>query len=415
MTEAKQIVIIGAGIAGLTAALELARMGVRAYVVEKGPFFGGHAAHFACKATDRCLKCNNCLVEACLKEISDEKSIRILTGTYVQTIARNGKRFNVALHSQPPWIDPEKCTDCGLCYEKCPEVPQGAMLMAPSHHIHPFYAIDRDYCTHSRGKVENICQSVCPEGAIDLDKKEATLQIEADGIILATGYDPFDPEQNKRFNFSRFRNMVTGMDLEKMLRTRGQVFRPSNGDSPETLAFIQCVGSRDVHLNRDYCSRVCCGYALRMALRIAHEHPEIQTTFFYMDIQNFGKDFDRYYRQAKNSIRLIRGMPGDFYASDNERILLSYYDEAAQKQISEVFDMVVLSVGMSPGTSNPHFKDMLGLKQDEDGFLLSPDETGDNGIVVAGSAEGPMDITETITHAKRAALEMARHLGIVGK
>lgn len=397
----------------MTAAKELSRMGSGVLLVEKGPLFGGHAAYLACKATDRCLKCNNCLVEERLKEISEESRIDIRLRTEVEEIEINGERFSISLRSGPKLIDPEKCTNCGICFEKCPETDQGAIIMAPSHHIHPFYAIDPLKCAYFRQKKEGICQSVCPEGAINLNEKEEFLNLEVDGVVLATGFQPYDPEENKRFNFGRYMNMVTGMDMEKILRLKGDIFRPSDDSTPENMAFIQCVGSRDAHLDQDYCSRVCCAYALRMALRIGHEHPEIQITLFYMDIQNFGKDFDRYYREAREKIRLIRGLPGDFYASDNDRISISYYDEKTQKPVSDDFDMVVLSVGMMPSASHPFFKDILGLPLDKDGFLSMPEGFGNKGIVIAGSAEGPMDVAESISHAKRAGLEMARFLGIL--
>lgn len=413
MVNNKQVLVIGGGIAGLTAAKELSCMGIGVVLVEKGPFFGGHAAYLACKATDRCLKCNNCLVEELLKEISEESQVDIRSRTEIEKIEKNGERFRVSLRSGPKLIDPEKCNNCGICFEKCPEKDQGAIIMAPSHHIQPFYAIDPLKCTCFRQKREGACQSVCPEGAINLNEKEVLLDLEVDGVVLATGFQPYDPEENKRFNFGRYRNMVTGMDMEKILRLKGDIFRPSDGSTPENIAFIQCVGSRDTQQDKDYCSRVCCAYALRMSLRIAHEHPEIQITLFYMDIQNFGKDFDRYYREAREKIRFVRSLPGDFYASDNDRISISYYDEKTQKPVSNDFDMVSLSVGMMPSASHPFFKDIPGLSLDADRFLSIPEGCGNKGIVIAGSAEGPMDVSESISHAKRAALEMARFLGIL--
>ena len=410
MSKKKQVLVIGAGMAGLTAAQELARMGVHVLLIERRPFMGGHAAHLTCKATDTCAKCNYCLVQARLKETSRDKGFELRLRTEVESIEPSGKMFQVSFRSGPKFIDPEKCTDCGLCYEKC---PAGAIMTAPSPHLHPFYAIDPSKCTDLQEKEKQFCQSVCPEGAIDFDEKEDTGGRQVDGILVATGYEPFDPGEIKRFNFQQFKNVVTEMDLERILRLQGEVYRPSDNAHPESMAFVQCVGSRDPHLNHDYCSRVCCGYALRMALRIIHFHPQIQITLFYMDIQNFGKDFERYYEEAKNSIRLIRGLPGDFYPAGNDAISLSFYDEDTRRTITNDFDMVVLSVGIAPSASHGFFRDMLGLSLDEDGFLASPQQAQDRGIFVAGSAEGPMNVSESITHGKRAALEMARYLGVV--
>jgi heterodisulfide reductase subunit A len=411
----KKVLVIGGGIAGLTAAQELAHLGIDVVLIEQGPFIGGHAAHLACKATDRCLKCNGCLVEERLKAVSEEAGFQIRLRTRPENIERKGEKFKITLRSGPHLIDPEKCTDCGLCFERCPEARHGAILAGSSHHQHPLYAIDPLRCTYFQGGGEGQCRSICPEGAINLDEKEETYDLEVDGVLVATGYRPFDPEENRRFNFGRFKNMVTGMDLDKMLRQEGDILRPSDGMHPGTMAFIQCVGSRDSHLNHDYCSRVCCGYALRMALRIVHDRPETRITLFYMDIQNFGKDFDRYYEEAEESLRLVRGLPGDFYASDNDRISVSFYDKESQKTLSDAFDMVVLSVGMMPSASNPFLGGIPGLSLDEDGFLCLSGGAKNRGIVIAGSAEGPMDISEAISHAKRATLEMAEGLGIVQK
>ena len=410
MAKKKQALVIGAGIAGLTAAQELAQMGVHVLLIERKPFIGGHAASFTCKATDKCAKCNYCLVQDRLKQTSSDSAFEVKLRTEVETIERNGRMFQFSFRSGPRIIDSEKCTDCGLCYEKCPE---GAIITAPSPHIHPFYAIDPLKCTNLQEKEKRSCQSVCPEGAINFDEKEEIGSRQVDGVLLATGYEPFDPGEINRFNFQQFENMVTEMDLEKLLRLKGDIYRPSDNAPPKSMAFIQCVGSRDPHLNHDYCSRVCCGYALRMALRIIHVHPQIQITLFYMDIQNFGKDFERYYKEARNSIRLIRGLPGDFYPGDNGTISLSFYDEETRRTITEDFDMVVLSVGITPSASHGFFKDMLGLSLNMDGFLTAPKQAQNEGIFVAGSAEGPMNISESITHGKRAALVMARYLGVV--
>ena len=407
---AGSVLILGGGIAGLTAAQELARMRVGVHLIEKGPFIGGHAANLTCKATDRCIKCNHCLVEERLKEISLKGGFEIGLLTEVEALERNGKKFQVSFRAGPKLIDPGKCTDCGICHEQCPE---GAILTAPSPHLHPFYAIDLSKCIGLQCEEKRSCQSACPEAAINLDEKEAVFNRQVDGVLLATGFKPFDPGEIKRFNFHHFENMLTEMDLERILRLKGDVYRPSDNSPPKNIAFIQCVGSRNPHINHDYCSRICCGYALRMALRIIHAHPEIQITLFYMDIQNFGKDFDRYYDEAKNSIRLIRGLPGDFYPAGNDNISVSYYDENTRRTTTEDFHLVVLSVGITPSPSQSSLKDMLGLSLNKDGFFSRPEQAREKGVFIAGSAGGPMDVSESITHGKRAALEMAKYLKIV--
>jgi heterodisulfide reductase subunit A2 len=412
--ENTSVLVVGGGIAGLTCAWELSLAGAGVLLVEKGPFIGGHAANLACKATDRCLKCNDCLVEERLKAVSLDRSFDIRVGTDVVDVERTGKRFSVCLMSEPRLIDENACIDCGLCAKECPEA--GAIVRAPSPHIHPFYAIDRSTCRHFNGRECGACLSACPEKAVSLEGETKSWSVEVDGLVVATGFQPFDPREKRSYNFDHFSNMVSAMDLEKMLRSEGRVARVSDGSAPANLAFIQCVGSRDMRLNHEFCSRVCCGYALRMGLKVVHDAPGTEVTVFYMDVQNFGKDYDRYYGEAQSAMRLIRGLPGDFYAADGDRVSLSYFDEGVGKTVSEAFDLVVLSVGIMPGDSNSFFRDKLGLHLNEDGFLTLHGFNGDSGIVIAGTSEGPMDVSEAISHAKGAALDMAGYLeGISAK
>ncbi len=404
--------VVGGGIAGLTAGEELAKRGVKVVLIEQSPFVGGHAANLTCKATDRCLKCNNCLVEERLCEVFLKKPYDIRVLSEIVDIRNVGNRLVLSGRSQPPAIDGARCTQCGLCFEKCRTVSTGAVLRAPSHHIDPYYVIDRSRCVDAcKDQEKSPCASVCPEGAITLTGLETSWRLDVDGVILATGYMPFNPEVQSRYGFRKLKNMITGMDLERMLGRAEGIGRVSDGRLPEKVAFVQCVGSRDARLNHEYCSRVCCGYALRMGLKIVHTHPEIEVTVFYMDIQNFGKDYDRLFDEASRKLKLIRGLPGDFYGVDDERVRLSYYDEAAGQTISRPFDLVVLSVGIAPAGTNVFFAERLGLGQNEDGFLMQAQGTNRKNVVIVGTAEGPMDVSECVTHAKRAALELLTRLG----
>ncbi len=413
--EKKTVLVIGGGISGLTAARDLCRRGIKAVVVEKGGFAGGHAAHFACKATESCVGCNGCLVEDTLRRVAEEGEVEIRLKTRVTDLKRVGPRFFVSLTSGPAWIDPEKCTDCGTCYSECPDAGNGAMERAPSPHHHPFYVIDPAHCGCSGRGTRPVCETVCPEGAVSFDREEESWSVEVDGIILATGYEPFDPRGTGRYGFSRFENMITGMDLERMLREKGRILRVSDGSPPRRIAFVQCVGSRDARRGREYCSRVCCGYALRMALKIVHDDPRSEVTVFYMDIQNFGKDFRRHYAEAREKLHLRRGLPGDFDLSEDESISVTSFDEESGSPITESFDMVVLSVGMTPPGGEGLLVENLELSRGPDGFLEAPlEEDGGAPVVIAGAAEGPMDISESISHAKRAVLEIMQSLDRTG-
>lgn len=402
----RSVLVIGGGIAGLSAAWELSRLGVHALLIEQGPFIGGHAAHLTCKATERCLKCNGCLVEDRLKAVSEERPFDIRVGTELISAERRGAGFIVSVRSGARWIDPEKCTDCGKCFDAFPHL----VIRAPTHHARPAHALDL-------GRIESldpeelvVLRAVCPQGAVDLTAKETEWSAEVGGVIVASGYQPFDPKALPRYGLGRLEGVLTGMDAERMLREEGRIVLGEDGGAPEKIAFVQCVGSRDPRVGREYCSRVCCGYALRMGLRIVHEVPETQVTVFYMDIQNFGKDFERHFEEARSRLRLLRGLPGDYYLSQNGRVSVGYFEEKGGTTVKEDFDLVILSVGMSPAGSNPSLAEKLGLGLSEGGFFVGGRGQPAPGVVIAGSAEGPMDVSETISHAKRAALEMAAYL-----
>jgi heterodisulfide reductase subunit A len=408
----RSVAVVGGGVAGLTAAEALAKRDVKVVLIEQGPFVGGHAAHLTCKATDRCLKCNNCLVEERLRETFQGKTFEVRAWSEILDIERVDDRFVLAGRSRSPGVDGTRCTRCGLCVERCPALSSGALLRAPSHHIEPFLVIDRSRCIDScKDPACGVCASVCPEGAIDLSVLDTSWQLEVDGVVLATGYTPFNPEEQSRYTYRKLRNMITAMDLEQMLGSAQGIGRISDGRMPGNVAFVQCVGSRDARLGHEYCSRVCCGYALRMGLRIVHAHPEIKVTVFYMDIQNFGKDYDRLFGEASKNLELIRGLPGDFYGVEDERVRLSYFDEVGGQTVAQPFDLVVLSVGITPPSSNFFFEAKLGVGRSEDGFLMRSQAMENKNVVIVGTAEGPMDVSECITHAKRAALDLLAQLG----
>jgi heterodisulfide reductase subunit A len=236
-----------------------------------------------------------------------------------------------------------------------------------------------------------------------------TGSLAVDAVVVCTGYEPFDPRMRPHYNFGILKNMVTAIDAEKMLREKGSFTRPTDGLVPRSVAFVQCVGSRDARLGHQFCSRVCCGYAIRMGLKIVHEHPGTMVSVFYMDIQNFGKDFERYHEKAKGVLRFIRGLPGDFYATRNDAIRISFFSEETGMTAAEDFDLVVLSVGMMP-CSEKLLRDDLGLAFDADGFLMGPKDDLHAGVFVAGSSCGPMDVAESIANAKAAALAVSRYL-----
>jgi heterodisulfide reductase subunit A len=210
--------------------------------------------------------------------------------------------------------------------------------------------------------------------------------------------------------------VITALELERMLREKGEVIRPSDETVPRTVAFIQCVGSRDHQLQHSFCSQVCCGYAMRMAEAMYHKHPDVKISIFYMDIQNCGKNFAEFYERAKDHIRFVRFMPGDIFQGEQDQLILYYGDEQDGRSVKETFDLVVLSVGIMPGVGNVSLSEMLNLDLDGQGFFalanpLDRTSTSQQGIFLAGTAQGPKDIADSMVQAGQAAQRAAEYLG----
>ena len=407
---ANKVLVIGGGVAGLTAASELAELDIDVEIVEQSDFAGGHAIQYACKATDQCVKCGACMVEEKLQRVVEYPKINVMTGTRVQNVSRS-KDFSVTLLKKPVFIDPEKCNNCGLCFEKCPE--KGAVLKGFSKNHIPFYAISGEKCLYLKDRACILCQEACPEGAIDLDAGETTLSTQADAVILATGFMPFDPV-NKPYGYGKFNNVITNLDMERMLRTDGRALTPSSGVGAGSIAFIQCVGSRDAKSNHLWCSKVCCGSALRMAGLVKARQPETRITFFYMDVQTFGRDFDTFYAKIREDVRLIRAIPGDIYPAADDRLRVTFLDNATSETFQEEFDLVVLSVGMTPCQGMQKTADTLKVKLAETGFVKQTGKgglTSEKGIFTAGAVSGPMSIAESIASGGAAAFEVIKYLG----
>lgn len=346
--ESSNVLVIGGGIAGLTAAHELAKLGIKVELVEKEPFLGGHAIQFTCKAVESCAKCGACMAEEKLSNVIHNENIIIHTGANLERISKNG-RFNYNIQLNQNRIDQSKYTGYSAS---------------------------------------------------------------ADAVIMATGFEPFDPVK-KPYGYRLFKNVITNLDLERMLKINGNAIKPSDGMPPDKIAFIQCVGSRDSKLNHLWCSKICCASSLRMARVIKTRKPGTSITFFYIDIQGSGKDFEVLYQKAKEDFQMIRAIPGDIYKTGDDRLKVTCFDNLSKANIEEVYDMVVLSVAMIPGSGTKELAEMLGIIPCDTGFVKScenDDIAGSGGVFVAGTAGGPLSIAESITHAVKTAWDVAKYL-----
>jgi len=407
----KSVVVLGGGIAGITAALELTRAGLKVALVEKSPFFGGQAAHFCCKATDVCQKCGACRVEQALRDLLVTPGLALYLQTEMVASNRANGLFHLTLKSQPRIIDPHRCIDCGICLDECPAAAQGAIQTSASAENHPRFAVNRATCLYFRDGSCRTCQDICFAKAIDLERPEATVTLEAAALVLATGYQPAEPRVQAIYAKARSPQIITGRDLEESLRQGGPLVRPGDGRPVRRLGFIQCVGSRDQ--DRPYCSRVCCSYGLRLARLIRHRWPECEVTTFYMDLQNVGQDPENFEKACGQEINLVRALPGDAAVTADGSLRLRYLDEESGRPLAQEVDLLVLAVGIAPGPDNPRLAEMLDLALTPEGFLKPREDlpgTDTPGIFLAGTAAGPKNILECIAEATGSARQVRQYL-----
>ncbi|GAB6143748.1 FAD-dependent oxidoreductase [Desulfocicer niacini] len=377
-SQTGKVMVIGGGIAGLTAAWELSRQNINVELVEKSCFLGGHSIGFTCKATDTCKQCGACSVEEMLANVVNEPLITVHLRTEVIGFEKNDG-FTVSMAKSP--VDAV--------------APQN-ILKGFSRHNTPLYVIT--------GDVEGA-----PEGAVNIDTLGSEGKVMVDAVVVATGYTPFDPNRKSTYGYDKWDNVITGLDLENIIRENGSLVRPTDGEKPKRIAFIQCVGSRDERLGNLWCSEVCCPYAMRMAGVAKKADSDAEISMFYIDIQNSGKEFPVFYEKMKEDIRFVRTIPVDIYPLEGDRLELRHMVEEEGKPSSEQFDLVVLSVGIMPGMDTAKMSEMLNIPVNQDGFLGADDL--DAGVFVAGTAAGPGSIAATIAGAGNVALATMNYLG----
>ncbi len=399
----KSVLVVGGGLAGISVALDLAGQGVRVALAEKDDFLGGQAARLACKALDSCQKCNGCLAEPRLAAVLEHPGITLWRRSRVEEIQRQERGLLVRLRQEPAYIDPQRCNGCGLCLEVCPAAGEGALRAPLIPGDRPRLAIAAEACLYFKDHRSTLCRDVCPEEAIDFAQPPRQVELAVDALVVATGFVPYPAAQKERLGHGRVPDVITALELEEGLRRLGRPVRPSDGRTPASVAFIQCVGSRE-RLGHNYCSRVCCGYALRLGRHLRERHGA-QVSIFYMDLQSFGHALDDFLAAARQELTLIRSMPYDVYRGRDGGAILEYQAVSGQPPVQGAFDLVVLSVGMAPNPDNPDLAGACGLGLDRHGFLRPGP-----GVFVTGAAAGPLDMAEVVAQAGTTAQETLRYL-----
>jgi heterodisulfide reductase subunit A len=424
------VMVVGGGVAGIQASLDLANAGFYVYLVEAKPAIGGVMAQL--DKTFPTNDCSMCILSPKLVECGRHLNIEILAPAEVQGISGEPGRFQVQVVEPARFIDLEKCIGCGVCAEKCPkkvpdEYNQGLSMRKSAYVLYPQavplkYAIDKATCIYfKKGGKCKACEKFCPTGAVDLEQKDRVRELEVGAVIMTPGFQTFDPNQYQTYNYAHFPNVVTSLEFERILSASGpyggHLVRPSDHKEPQKIAWLQCVGSRDVKTH-SYCSAVCCMYAIKEAV-IAKEHCkeyDLDAAIFFMDMRTFGKDFEQYYNRAKDEmgVRFIRSRIHTIDPGADDNLLITYVDESGAKK-SEVFDMAVMSVGMevSPGAKN--LIQALGVDANSHDFVattpFAPVAASRPGIYACGAMQGPKDIPESVMQASAAAGAVSGTLG----
>ncbi|MEM2869177.1 MAG: CoB--CoM heterodisulfide reductase iron-sulfur subunit A family protein [Thermoplasmata archaeon] len=408
------VLVVGGGIAGMQASLDLADAGFKVYLLDNKPSIGGVMAQL--DKTFPTNDCSMCIMAPKLVGVGRHHNIEVITNAELLDAEGSAGNFRVRIARHPRYIDPSKCTGCGTCAQECPveaidEYNEGMTERAAISVRYPqavplVYSIDKNRCIGC-----GSCEYACRARAIRYDDRTKEEALDVGAIILCPGFEVYRPRPGNPYGYGVFKNVVTSMEFERILSATGpyagHVMRPSDGKEPESVAFIQCVGSRDQRSNL-YCSAVCCMYATKEAI-IAQEHARgLRATIFFMDMRAFGKEFDYYYKRAQEEygIRYVRSRAPSVSELPDGGLKIKYEDENGEMR-EETFDMVVLSVGLCPPRGLEELAARLKVKLNQDGFvdttMASPLCTNVPGIFVCGVAQSPKDIPDTVAQASGAA------------
>jgi heterodisulfide reductase subunit A len=418
----QKAMVVGGGIAGISASIDLGNAGYEVVLVERLPSIGGRMLQLS--ETFPTLDCAQCTLTPKTVETGQHPKIRLLTYSEVDEVTGHAGDFRVRIRRKAGYVDWDKCTGCGLCQQKCPsrgpsEFDRGMGIGKAIYTLSPQAVpnkpvINPAQCRYFLEKKCRVCEKVCPVGAIDYEQKDRFVEERVGAIIVAVGFDLLPKERFGEYGYGDVSDVIDGLAFERLNSasgpTTGEIRRPSDGKIPKEVVFIQCTGSRDPDRYMPYCSRVCCMYTAKHARLYKHKVHDGQAYIFYMDIRSTGKGYEEFIQQSmeEEGILYLRGRVSRLFR-DGDKVMVWGADTLTGKKVEIAADMVVLATAIVPHAETRELARKLGIETDAYGFLteaerkLRPVETQIEGIYIAGCAQGPRDIADAVAHANAAA------------
>ncbi|GAB4280707.1 MAG: hypothetical protein Kow0092_36320 [Deferrisomatales bacterium] len=419
----QRVLVIGGGIAGITAAIDLADAGHEVVLVERLPSVGGRMLQLS--ETFPTLDCAQCTLTPRTVETGQHPNIRLHMYSEVVGLTGEPGAYRARIRRKAAYVDWDKCTGCGACQEKCPKkvathpFERGVGVKKAIYTLSPQAVpnkpvIDAAHCRYlTEGKC-GVCAKICPVDAVDYEQTERFVEEEVAAVVVATGFELYPIAALGEYGYGTVPDVIDGLAMERMLSasgpTAGQVRRPSDGAEPKSVAFVQCVGSRDPEHHKPYCSRICCMYSAKHARLYKHKVHDGVATLFYMDLRCTGKGYEEFLQQSTEEEGLVylRGRVSKIFR-DGDRVVLWGADTLSGQPVEVAADLVVLATALVPNPEQAELARVLGIAVDANGFFqeahykVGSVDTGREGIFVAGCAQGPRDIADTVAHASAAA------------
>jgi len=421
------VLVVGGGIGGVQASLDLANQGFYVYVIEKEPSIGGTMGQL--DKTFPTNDCSMCILSPKLVDVGRHPNVELLTNSIVEKIEGNPGNFKVKVRKKARYVT-EACVGCGLCAEACVlkgkfgnefdegRGKRGAIYIPFPQAVPLKYIVDEKNCLLLKyGKCSQKCLEGCAANAIDFEQKDEIVELDIGAIVLTPGFDEYVPDELTEFGYKKYENVLTSIEFERIMcasgPTQGNIIRPSDSKEPEKIAWLQCIGSRSQKTDHNYCSSVCCMYATKEAVITKEHSGKIEPTIFYMDMRSYGKEFDKYIERAEKqlNIRFIRSRVGSISEDPKTKSLYLAYEDREGKLQKEKFDMVVLSVGLEAPKTSAELKEIFGIELNKYNFAkteeFSPVSSTREGIFVGGAFTGPKDIPETVAQSSGIASQVA--------